>query len=241
MGKGGERVAEMVTKNSDPMFMVKLLEAVQPKGDGNSAIMQMMHADMTALREQNSQLIMKLIDRPAPPDPLDNLLKYKDLFESMKGEQGEAPSRNWKEKLVDALPQMAGPVLNIIAAALQGRAMGQRVNVNPATGQAVPESPMGPVQEPPRALDGPQTTEPTPQTQQELIAVQIRQYGMFIVQAVARGEAGDAFAQSLETMFGVESGVYPTIASLGKEGIIGALKSEPGTWARLAPDRKSVV
>jgi hypothetical protein len=59
------------------------------------------------------------------------------------------------------------------------------------------------------------------------------QIGPCLLNALNQGCDGGAFAESLTTLYGGLA--YEQIAALGKEGIIGALQSQPQFWPQLAP------
>jgi hypothetical protein len=236
VAQGSARANDLMmqqSKQQDPANTIELVKTVlamaKPSGDGgNNDLIKL-------LMQQNTTLMQAMLTRPQREerDPLDQMLKMQEVMNTMR-ENNDGGSRgggSWKDKLMDVAPVVFQTIGGIIQAAMAQKANGGMeappVHVTPTV-----------VGSPTAIQAGGGSDSPTMDAQAQqraAMAQQLAAYGPMLVRAVNRGEDGSKFAESIETMFGVESGVYPSIRAMGKEGIISALAMEPNTWQALQP------
>lgn len=233
--KASETMMQMVKDNSktdnDPLKMLSALKDLLPKqdsGEGMLALVLKLQNDSQA-REQATMLkLMELMQaKQETESDIDKLIKFKELGLFGGGDGGSNHKRSTLEILAEAGAPILGKVFDTVQLILQGNML--------AKAGLVPPSPSQPQQQPPQ--QAPQLAKgenviemPVPQETDQFTQL-LTQYGGMIVQAINTKTPGDAFAESIETLFSPV--VYQSIAGLGKEEIIKRLQSVPLVWNQI--------
>lgn len=183
-------------------------------------------------------LILKLLDRQVPPPPppaaqsemahFERFLGLMETIESRIARNGSGTT-SWPavaELAVGKIPetlQHLTSLFTVLGAAKspQQRPVGRTIDVAPG----LPASQPAPAAPPAAA----------PPTQEEAMQIQqmLAQFGDTIIAALRRGDDGSELAEALARITSLET--YERVAAIGKDGIIGALKSSPDLWAKLQP------
>lgn len=238
-------------KSDDPDKLVKMLAALKemmPKQeDGNStlALIVKMQADMAKVQadSQTSRetLMLKMMEmmnqKREETDTfdmqLDRMIKMKEF---MGGESNGGGKRTTLETVLEYGAPVAIKVMDTI--------MGF-VNVKNYAEGLKKQQIGGPISNP----DVPPQTNPNPpQIEGENVIEMPQQQGPqgipfaalikgpvgpLVLDAMKRGETGDAFAESVVGMFGQLE--YDKIAAIGKEAMLGSMKSVPEFWNQVVP------
>lgn len=216
---------------SDPFKMLTALKELLPQQDSGAGMLAMVLKLQGDSQAREQTMMLKLMEvmqaKQETESDIDKLLKFKELGLLGGGEGGSSHKRSTLEILAEAGAPILGKVFDTVQLILQGNML--------AKAGLVPPNPSQPQQPPPQPA--PQITKgenivemPTPQETDQFTQL-LTQYGGMIVQAINTKTPGDAFAESIETLFSPV--VYQSIAGLGKEEIIKRLQSVPLVWNQI--------
>lgn len=255
MARGNQAATEMMLsqmKQEDPEKLLKLITMVtglvrQPEVKQDDSIWKLLLQTQSQAHDQQLKLMEKMIEiKAGEKEPLDEdtvmdkllnrMEKMQTLFASMGG--GE---NGGKKGTLEVIMQYAGPsigqALGIINNLLVLNAA--KVGINPNGPQPVTQSGDAINKQQEQIIEGEVVKPGAPtdmdEANKEGLRQQVRQYSPMIISAVNRGESGEEFAASIDTLFGKDSGVYTGLAALGEEQLIAFLKLDEQTWLRLAP------
>lgn len=171
---------------------------------------------------KTNEMMLAMLNRKQE-DPLEAMIKTKELLDALKDDGGSTKGGGWKEQLVE----VGLPLLGNIAMAIAGAVAAK--NAAMGTPQA---SSQASVAQTPQGL--PQASQTVSQAQQPQPQINpLDQYGAFLVGAIARGDSGDLFADSINVMLGPESGIVAQIQGQGAIAVLSSLKSHPPLWKAL--------
>lgn len=254
MARGNQAATEMMLaqmKQEDPDKLIKLVTMVMaliPKVEPAPIVKQDDGVWKLLLETQNKNFEgqMKLMEKIVEissrnkgeggdeDDKLDKFMDRMMKFNELMGMGGGGGKKSTLETIMQyaapAVVQALGTINNILALKAQnpGAAQVESGTALANKGGAIDTT----------ATEVTQVGEQMKQqnvAQQAAIIQSLKAYGDMIVAAVNRGEQGDAFGESIDRLFGPESGVYTGIAALGEDKMIEYLKTDPQLWGKLAP------
>lgn len=202
------RLAELLRPGKDPYELATQIAQLAKSGNDQAILLK-------TLLEQQTRLTELLVQQRANPlgelEQFERLLK---LAERLTGKGGGGES--WGLELVRSLPATLAAAADLARTVAAAKA-----------GQAVSSAPGAPIAPP-----GPATV-PAP-TGNQVSMDRLIQVGQRAVVAFQKGATGDEFAHSLVMTEPDGEAIYEQLCSLGKAGIMGALRSLP-VWSELEP------
>ncbi len=214
---------EIVTANAKPVDPLELAARVKDLLGGGES-MGLLLKVMMDQSQANQALLLKLLDaRQAPAlSNEDQVLERMERWMGLLGKLGfrrggGEPSGFSFESVMNALPSISRLLELFVASRLAQQGVSPNL---PAGAPVVPHGGAAP-SAPPLSSEVPMFN-----------PVVVEQIAARVADALDRMVSGDEFAHGLSAMLGAD--VYDSVAQLGVEGILTALRASPAAWARLS-------
>lgn len=241
-------------KQESPNSLATMLTAMKelmPKQEPvkqDDTLVKMLIEQGNSLREQNNQLMMKIIENNNKPaisnDPLESITKTLEVMKALRKNLGDAEEK--EESVMDKVINVGVPVVGNIIEGIMSKFMLQPSTIPT---QAIQQSTPTPKANPKvitmssqrETMNQSQTNQPVTDESgidPNLIAA-INSYGGLIIQKLNDDVKGYEFATMIIDMF--SKGMWAGIANYGQETIFKAMQAVPQFWSQVAPFGEQAV
>lgn len=198
-------------------------------GSGEGKLLELMMQQQTAI-------LTMLLNRQGPTaaaDPIEQIVRVVSLVDKLRGRGGSAASAagspSWVSELIGVLPAVSSSFSESLRsmATLKGTAAAPQNGVEAAgfaLGHAVGAGVAEAQKTAAPSLEGAEATS------DEISVARLIEVGRKALSAVERGVSGDDFAASLLTYEADGEAIFETLAAVGRDGLMQALRTLPN-WA----------